>query len=72
MTTKVRTITAGTLWKLFVKVGDRVKAGDKLFIMEVMKTEVLHEAPVDGIVTAVYVTEGQDALDADFVSVEIA
>jgi len=68
---EVRTQTAGNMWKVLVKTGDKVKAGDVLFIMEVMKMEVPHEAPIDGTVMAVNVEEGQEGLDADTVAVEI-
>ena len=68
---EVRTQTAGNMWKVLVKPGDTVKAGDTLFIMEVMKMEVAHEAPADGIVSAVHVAEGAEGLDADQVVVEL-
>ena len=54
-----------------VKPGDKVKAGDTLFIMEVMKMEVNHVAPEDGEVKAVHAEEGQEGLDADMVVVDI-
>ena len=34
----------GNVWKVLVKEGDSVAVGDTLFILEVMKTEVPHEA----------------------------
>lgn len=71
MAEEVRTQTAGNMWKVLVKPGDPVKAGDTLFIMEVMKMEVPHEAGADGTVKAVHIEEGQEGLDADFVAVEI-
>ena len=71
MATEVRTQTAGNMWKVSVKPGDAVKAGDTLFIMEVMKMEVAHEAPADGVVSAVHVAEGAEGLDADQLVVEI-
>jgi biotin carboxyl carrier protein len=71
MATEVRAQTAGNMWKLLVKPGDSVKAGDTLFIMEVMKMEVAHETPVDGTVTAVHVAEGAEGLDAEQLIVEI-
>lgn len=71
MATEVRTQTAGNMWKVLVKPGDAVKTGDTLFIMEVMKMEVAHEAPADGMVTAVHVAEGAEGLDADQLVVEI-
>jgi len=63
--------TAGNMWKVLVKIGDTVKAGDTLFIMEVMKMEVPHEAPDDGVVKAVHVEEGAEGLDAGMIAVEI-
>ncbi len=71
MAEEVRTRTAGNMWKVLVKQGDQVSKGDPLFIMEVMKMEVPHEAPIDGTVTAVKVQEGQEGLDADVVAVVI-
>ena len=71
MRTEVKTQTAGNMWKVLVKTGDSVKAGDTLFIMEVMKTEVAHEAPCDGVVVAVHVEEGAEGLDADMTVVEL-
>ncbi len=71
MTTEVKTQTAGNMWKVLVKSGDSVKTGDTLFIMEVMKMEVPHEAPCDGTVGAVHVQEGAEGLDADMTAVEI-
>ena len=71
MAVQIRTQTAGNMWKVLVKPGDKVKAGDVLFIMEVMKMEVPHEAPSDGTVKSVNVEEGQEGLDADLVAVEI-
>ncbi|MGI9251901.1 MAG: acetyl-CoA carboxylase biotin carboxyl carrier protein subunit [Pseudohongiellaceae bacterium] len=71
MTTEVKTQTAGNMWKVLVKPGDTVKSGDTLFIMEVMKMEVPHEAPCAGSVKAVHVEEGDEGLDADMTAVEI-
>ena len=48
MTTEVTTKVPGNIWKVLVQEGDQVKKGDILFIMEVMKTEVNHDSPVDG------------------------
>jgi biotin carboxyl carrier protein len=72
MAEEVTTATPGNMWKVLVKPGDRVEAGDTLFIMEVMKTEVPHTATSGGTVKAVHVTEGQEGVDAGIVAVEIA
>jgi acetyl-CoA carboxylase biotin carboxyl carrier protein len=71
MATEVRTQTAGNVWKVLVQVGDVVAEGDTLFIMEVMKMEVPHTAPVAGTVSAVHVANDQEGLDADEPAVEI-
>lgn len=71
MTTEVKTQTAGNMWKVLAQPGAQVAAGDTLFIMEVMKMEVPHEAPCDGTVTAVHVAEGDEGVDADMTAVVI-
>ena len=71
MATEIELETGGTVWKLLVKEGDQVKEGQMLFIMEVMKMEVPHEAPADGTVSAVNVSEGEEGLDAGMVAVVI-
>ena len=42
MAEEILTQAPGNVWKVLVKEGDSVKAGDTLFILEVMKTEVPH------------------------------
>ena len=71
MAEEVLTETPGNIWKVLVKPGDKVEAGATLFIMEVMKTEVPHNATSAGTVRAVHVTEGQEGVDAGIVAVEI-
>ena len=39
----------GTVWKIEVRVGQRVAAGDTLVILESMKMEMPVEAEVEGI-----------------------
>ncbi len=71
MPEEVTTETPGNVWKVLVKPGDRVQPGATLFIMEVMKTEVAHNATSAGTVKAVHITEGQEGVDAGIVAVEI-
>ncbi len=71
MAEEVTLQTPGNMWKVMVKPGDSVKAGDTLFIMEVMKMEVPHEAAADGVVKAVHVNEGDEGLDAGMLAVVI-
>ena len=71
MAHEVRTQVPGNVWKVLVKTGDAVKAGDVLFILEVMKTEVPHEAEADGTVTAVNIADGDEGVEEDTLAVEI-
>ena len=71
MATEVKTTIPGNMWKVFVKEGDVVKKGDPLFIMEVMKTEVHHDSPVDGKVVKVNVVIDQEGIDPGTVAVVI-
>jgi pyruvate carboxylase subunit B len=48
----------GRVVKILVAVGDRVKAGDPLLIVEAMKMESRVPTPIDGTVTAILAAEG--------------
>lgn len=71
MAEEVLTQAPGNVWKVLVKEGDSVKAGDTLFILEVMKTEVPHDAEGDGTVKKLHIAE-EDAVDVGQLAVEIA
>jgi biotin carboxyl carrier protein len=71
MAETIETMVPGNVWKVLVKPGDKVKAGDVLFILEVMKTEVPHSASDGGTVKAVHLREGQEGVDAGSLAVEI-
>jgi urea carboxylase len=49
---------AGSVWKLLVTAGQRVRAGDAVAIVEAMKTEIGVLAADDGIVSEVLVEPG--------------
>jgi acetyl-CoA carboxylase biotin carboxyl carrier protein len=70
MAEQVTTQVPGNVWKVLVKVGDKVSAGDTLFILEVMKTEVPHTAGEAGTVKAVHIKE-EDSVDAGVPAVDI-
>jgi acetyl-CoA carboxylase biotin carboxyl carrier protein len=59
MATPVKAHIAGTVWKIEVAVGDAVKEGQVVVILESMKMEMPVESPGPGRVTAVRVTQGQ-------------
>ena len=71
MSTEVLTSVPGNIWKVLVKVGDRVNEGDVLFIMEVMKSEVNNNAPVSGTVVEVNIHNDQEWVSPGTIAVII-
>ena len=71
MSTEVLTSVPGNIWKVLVNVGDEVKEGDVLFIMEVMKSEVNHNAPINGIVTEVNIQNDQEGVSPGTIAIVI-
>jgi len=71
MATEVLTTVPGNIWKVLVNEGDTVAKGDILFIMEVMKTEVNHEAPISGTILKVNLTNDQESVDPGTIAVII-
>jgi acetyl-CoA carboxylase biotin carboxyl carrier protein len=55
----------GTVWKIETKVGDQVKAGDVLVILESMKMEMPVEAPDDGTVKEIRCKESQPVSEGE-------
>lgn len=55
----------GNIWKVEVKEGQEVKAGDVLLILEAMKMENEILAPVDGVVASVHVAQGASVNGGD-------
>ena len=55
----------GTVWKIETKVGDEVKAGDVLVIIESMKMEMPVEAPEDGRVAEIRCRETQPVSEGE-------
>lgn len=68
--TKVHEIKAplpGVMIAVNAKIGDVVKAGQEIAVLEAMKMENSIEATIDGTVTAVHVKEGDSVLEGDTV-----
>ncbi len=63
--TTVRSEVNGSVWKILVKVGDKVAQDDPLIYAESMKMEIPVLAPEDGVVSQVFVTEGQTLAEGD-------
>lgn len=55
----------GVMIGVNVKIGDTVKVGQEIAVLEAMKMENSIEAVMDGTVTAVHVKEGDSVLEGD-------
>ena len=62
MATDVTAHITGTVWKIEKKVGDSVSEGDTVVILESMKMEMPVEAPANGKISSISISEG-DAVD---------
>jgi 3-methylcrotonyl-CoA carboxylase alpha subunit len=60
---RIRTPMPGRITRLAVAVGDRVKAGQTLVVLEAMKMEHGLTAPADGAVSAVHAAEGDQVAE---------
>ncbi|MGI9531181.1 acetyl-CoA carboxylase biotin carboxyl carrier protein [Lutimonas sp.] len=63
--TKILAPIPGTILAVDVKVGDKVKVGDRLLQLEAMKMENNITSEKEGTVTAVHVTVNQNVLQND-------
>lgn len=66
----ITTAMPGTVVKVKVRIGDRVKAGETVLIIEAMKLENEVHTPIAGEIKAVYVSEG-DRVNPDEVLVMV-
>ena len=60
---KVTSPLPGVILEVSVKVGDAVKKGQKVMVLEAMKMENVIEATADGTVTAIKVDKGDSVLE---------
>lgn len=56
---EVEAEVTGVIWQIKVKMGDKVKEGDTLLILESMKMEIPLLSPESGIVSDIMVQENQ-------------
>lgn len=56
----IRCNMPGSVWKVLVQPGARVKKGDTLIIVESMKMEFSQQASCDGVVASIYVKPGDE------------
>ena len=67
--TKVLSDLNAMVWKIEVKAGQRVNAGDTLIVLEAMKMEIPVTAPRAGVVAAVLVAEKQMVVEGEALAV---
>lgn len=63
--TKIKAPLPGTITEMKVKVGDTVKNGDTVVVLEAMKMQNNIEAECDGTVTSVLVNSGDTVMEGD-------
>jgi len=63
--TKIVSPLPGTIFAMNIKVGDTIKEGDSLLILEAMKMENNIAAEKSGIISAIHVSVGQQVLQND-------
>ncbi len=63
MPTEVKSPITANVWKVLVKPGQAVKAGETLTILESMKMEIPVESPVAGTVREVKIQEGGNVVE---------
>ena len=65
---KIELDTGGSVWKILKEAGGMVDEGDALFILEVMKMEVIYESPKSGKLIRWYVNEGDSVEEGQVVA----
>ena len=55
---KIKTEIQAVIWKINVKVGQKVDIGDTVVILESMKMEIPIESELSGIVKEILINEG--------------
>ena len=63
---KLETPVQGTVWKVVTKVGQSIEAGETILIIESMKMEIPVDSLSSGIVSELFVSEG-DQVEQDSV-----
>ncbi|MBD3794751.1 MAG: biotin attachment protein [Epsilonproteobacteria bacterium] len=66
--TEVKSQTPGNVWKINVKVGDSVKEGDVLMILEAMKMEIEVHAPKSGVLASLNVNPNDAVADGQLLA----
>ena len=60
----------GTIREIFVKIGDRVRIGDKLLVFEAMKMKNLIKSDIEGEIKTINIQSGQ-MVSKNYVMIEL-
>ncbi len=60
--------TPGTVWKIVANIGDKIKEGDTIMILEAMKMEIEISAPQDGVIKSIEVELNQSITDGQLLA----
>lgn len=66
---KVVSEISGSIWKILVKRGDRVREEEPIAILESMKMEIPVLAPEDGTIKEISVTEGSPVAEGELIAI---
>jgi pyruvate carboxylase subunit B len=66
---EVGATVSGNVWKILVKVGDKVQKGDVIAILEAMKMEIDVEASASGTISSIAVTANQPVEEGQTIAV---
>ncbi|MEI3613704.1 acetyl-CoA carboxylase biotin carboxyl carrier protein subunit [Pseudogracilibacillus sp. SO30301A] len=66
---EIKASMAGNMWKIVVKEGDKVEAGDDVAILESMKMEIPISTEQSGIIKEIKVREGDFINEGDVIAV---
>lgn len=67
MANVIKAHITGTVWKIEVKVGDKLEEGTVVAILESMKMEMPVEAEEEGVVEEIHTKEGQPIKEGELV-----
>ncbi len=65
---EVRSQTPGNVWKVVANVGDQLKEGDTIMILEAMKMEIEVPAPQDGVLKSIEVQPNDAVTDGQLLA----
>ncbi len=66
---EIKASMAGNMWKIVVKEGDKVEAGDDVAILESMKMEIPISTEQSGIIKEIKVSEGDFINEGDVIAI---